>query len=69
MFRRKTKKVQYDPEQWKPVIRCSICTGEQVAGFQNIHTGKLQEIMLIKDEKDLKCFKEMYGVEKCAEIF
>ena len=23
----------------KPVIKCSICNGEQVAGFQDIHTG------------------------------
>lgn len=69
MFGRKPKVKQYDREVWKAVIRCSICTGEQVAGFRNIHTGKLEEIMLIKDEKDLKCFKEMYGVEECEKIF
>lgn len=69
MFGKKVKAAQYDLSEWKPVIRCSICTGEQVAGFQNIHTGKLEEIMLIKDEKDLKCFKAMYGVEKCEKIF
>lgn len=69
MFGKKPKVKQYNPDIWKAVIRCSICTGEQVAGFQNIHTGKLEEIMLIRDEKDLKCFKEMYGVEKCEKIF
>ena len=25
----------YDKEKTKPAIRCSICTGEQVAGFLN----------------------------------
>ena len=31
----------------KPVIRASICTGEEVAGFKDIRTGKIEEIMLI----------------------
>ena len=37
----------YDRENQKPVIRCSICTGEQVAGFKGIHDGTFEEIMLI----------------------
>lgn len=40
MFRRKAKKCSYDRENQKPVIRSSICTGEQVAGFKNIHTSE-----------------------------
>lgn len=32
----KIKKASYDKENKKPVIRCSICTGEQVAGFKDI---------------------------------
>ena len=49
MFRRKAKKCSYDRENLKPVIRSSICTGEQVAGFRNIHTGKFSEVMLARD--------------------
>ena len=30
----------YDRENLRPVIRASICTGEQTAGFRNIHTGR-----------------------------
>lgn len=30
----------YDREHMKPVIRASICTGEEVAGFKDIRTGK-----------------------------
>ena len=26
----------------KPVIRASICTGEEVAGFKDIRTGKIR---------------------------
>lgn len=29
----------YDKENKKPVIKSSICNGEQVAGFKDIHTG------------------------------
>lgn len=61
--------VTYDPECQKAVIRCSICTGEQVAGFQNIHSGKFEEVMLIRDQADLLHFKELYGVEEVAKIY
>jgi len=55
--------VEYDKENKKPVIHCSICNGEQVAGFKDIHTGKFEEIMLIRNDNDLWIFKNKYGVE------
>lgn len=61
--------VTYDPTQQKAVLRCSICTGEQVAGFQNVHTGKFEEVMLIRSEADLRHFKEQYGVEEVTKIY
>ncbi len=70
MFGRKTiKKKTYDRENLRPVLRCSICTGEQVAGFKNIHTGKFEEVMLICGQKDLDLFKEMYEVETVAKEY
>lgn len=57
-------RLEYDREEKLPVIKCSICNGEQVAGFKNIQTGKFEEIMLIRDEKDLEKFKEMYGLDE-----
>ena len=60
-------KKSYDRENQKPVIRASICTGEQVAGFKNIHTGDFQEVMLIRDNADLVEFKSMYGIEEKIE--
>ena len=61
-FKRKIKKCDYDRKILRPVIRSSICTGEQVAGFQNIHTGKFSEVMLIRSDRDLEEFLEMYDI-------
>lgn len=63
MFGKKeVKKKMYDKENLRPVLKCSICTGEQIAGFKNIHSGKFEEIMLIRNEKDLDTFMEMYDI-------
>lgn len=68
IFKNKEQKhLTYDKETQKPVIRCSICTGEQVAGFKDVHTGKFTDIMLIRDEKDLREFKEMYGITEIGK--
>ncbi|MGN0340585.1 MAG: DUF188 domain-containing protein [Lachnospira sp.] len=48
----------------EPVIKASICNGEQVAGFKDIHTGKIEEVMLIKSPSDLEKFKTMYGINE-----
>jgi hypothetical protein len=38
----------------KPVICASICTGEKVAGFKDIRTGKIEEIMLIRLPEEIQ---------------
>ena len=41
LFRKKkTEHKTYDHEKLEPVIRCSICTGEEVAGFRDRETGR-----------------------------
>ena len=57
LFSKRTEKKTYDRSNQKPVIKASICNGEQVAGFKDIHTGKIEEVML------LETFKTMYGIE------
>lgn len=64
LFGRKRKKCSYDRENLKPVIRASICTGEQVAGFKNIHTGKFSAVLLICNSSDLKEFLEDYDISE-----
>ena len=53
----------YDPATQKAVIRCSICTGEKVAGFKNKADGQFKEVMLIRSHEDEEKFKEMYHVD------
>lgn len=64
LFKKKIVIQSYDKENKKPVIKASICNGEQVAGFKDIHTGKIEEIMLIRNAEDLEKFKETYGIEE-----
>ena len=63
LFKKKAKAYSYDKECMKPVIKTSICTGEQVAGFKDIHTGKIEDIMLVKTAADIERFKKIYGIE------
>ena len=53
----------YDPKTQRAVIRCSICTGEKVAGFKSKRDGHFTEIMLIRNKQDEEKFKEMYQVD------
>ena len=65
MFGRRKKHAvpPYDKAGKVPVIRSSICTGEQVAGLKDIRTGKFQDVMLIKSRDDLNFFMEYYGLD------
>lgn len=45
-----------------PVIRSSICTGEQTAGFKDPASGRFQKYMLIRNDKDLQEFLRRYQV-------
>jgi hypothetical protein len=63
-FKNKITVQFYDKENKKPVIKSSICNGEQVAGFKDIHTGKIEDVMLIKNPADIETFKAMYGIEE-----
>lgn len=68
-FKKKQTIKDYDRQNLKPVIRCSICTSEQTAGFQNIHTGRFTEISLIRSEQDLENFMNSYGIEEIEKIY
>lgn len=64
LFKKKSIVKSYDKENKRPVIKASICNGEQVAGFKDIHTGKIEEVMLIRSQADLENFKAMYGIDE-----
>jgi len=72
MFFKKKQQVQtvdYDRENWKPVLKCSICNGERVAGFKNLHTGEFREECFIRDDRELKEFKQKYGITELAREY
>lgn len=60
---------QYDREAKKPILKCSICNGEQVAGFKDICTGKFEEVTLIRNEKDLKDFMNLCGIDEISKEY
>lgn len=59
MFKKK-EIIPFNPDTHRAVVHCSICTGEQVAGFKDRVTGKFTEVMLIKNDRDMDDFKKTY---------
>ncbi len=53
------EQLNFDPAEKYPMIRASICTGEQVAGLKNRKTGAFEEVMVIRSKQDLERFKQM----------
>ena len=69
-FSKKKPSAAYDPAVQRPALRCSICTGEQVAGF--VHPdGHFEDVQLIRTPQELAAFRTRYGVspfyEPCDE--
>lgn len=62
--KRRAAQIHFDQTGKVPVIRSSICTGEQTAGFRDIASGKFEEVMLIRSQADLEEFLRLYGVEE-----
>lgn len=70
MFRRKqVKQAEYDRENWRPVLKCSICNGERVAGFKNIRTGEFREECFIRNDSELRDFKQKYGITELGKEY
>lgn len=60
---KKAEAKTYDRKTQEPVIKASICNGEQVAGFRDIRTGRFEEILYVRKPSDLDAFKAEYGIE------
>lgn len=61
--------VEYDPTSQLAVLKCSICTGEQVAGFKDIKTGQFTDVMFIKDKADLDAFMKKYNLSSITKEY
>ncbi|MBE6029115.1 MAG: aspartate dehydrogenase [Clostridiales bacterium] len=63
LFNKKNKDIPHiSLEQSVPVLRCSICTGEQVLCSKDRKTGQLTELMLIRKPSDLFDFCNANGI-------
>ena len=62
-FKKKNKDIPHiSLEQSIPVIKCSICTGEQVLCSKDRQTGEMTELMLIRNPSELSAFCEANGI-------
>ena len=50
------------------MICSSICTGEKVAGFRDLRTGKFTEVMLLRTPGDLEEFRRLYNIREDISI-
>ena len=62
-------KPEFDKEREYPVVRCSICNGEQVAGFKDRSTGHFREYSLIRSAQELEEFRMLCGVEQVPKEY
>lgn len=53
----------FSKDQFVPVLRCSICTGEQVLCLRDKESGDLRELMLIRSPSELEKFCKANGLE------
>ena len=63
------KKTEYPkmPEgDFAPVIRCSICTGEQTLCAKDVKTGALHELMLLRNPAELEAFCAANGIDPAS---
>ena len=67
--KRRVRRRDYDRENWRPVLKCSICNGERVAGFKNIHTGVFREERFIQSASELEDFKQEYGISELPKEY
>lgn len=69
--RKKTVYPEIPEGDYEPVLRCSICTGEQVFCARDRQSGKLLELMLIRDPVQLEAVCEANGIsaEEVTRIY
>ena len=71
LFSRKkpVEKLEYDREAEYPVLHCSICNGEQVAGFKDRRTGHFREVTLIRSGEELDAFMKQCGITEITKEY
>ena len=52
-----------------PVIRCSICNGEMVAGFKDRRTGRFREYRMLRSSQEIEEFRVLCGVDEVLKEY
>lgn len=60
--KKQNEQLTFDRENEIPVIRSSICTGEQVTGFKNKKTGAFREIACLRSPADREQFLSQFHI-------
>lgn len=64
LFGKKKKNLPaIDLEQYEPVLRCSICSGEQVLCTRDRKSGAVHELMLIRSGAELEEVCSANGID------
>lgn len=61
--KKKSEYVKMPEGDFEPVIRCSICTGEQTLCARERGSDTLHELMLIRSPEDLEGFCAANGLD------
>ncbi len=67
--KRKEPEPDFDRVNEYPVLRCSICNGEQVAGFKDRRSGKFREYRMIRNQSELEEFRKLCGVDEIPKEY
>ena len=70
-WKKKKTQIEYDPEKEYPVIKASICTGEEVGGFCDKQTGRFRDVCLIRTQAEQIAFCQSCGItpEEIRKIY
>lgn len=66
---RKVPLPDFDRETELPVVRCSICNGEMVAGFKNRHNGRFREYGMVRSSREIEEFRILCGVDQVPKEY
>ena len=72
LFSRKKREYPKVPDgDYELVLRCSICTGEQVLCAREHQTGRLLELMLIRGPAELEgfCMENNISPEEIQKVY
>lgn len=63
-FKKKQRDIPaIDPVSFEPVLRCSICSGEQTLCVRDRESGHVHELMLIRSGSELEEICDANGID------